>query len=48
MEQLNHALEKMDIENPYYVSNLTEKILWRFFQACQRLDKGRGGVCLGQ
>ena len=39
MEQLNHALEKMDIENPYYVSNLTEKYYGDFSKHAKGLTR---------
>lgn len=39
MDQLNHALEKMDIENPYYVSNLTEKYYGDFSKHAKGLTR---------
>lgn len=39
MDELNGALERMDIENPYYVSNLTEKYYGDFSKHAKGLTR---------
>lgn len=39
MSELNHALEKLDIENPYFVSNLTEKYYGDFSKHAKGLTR---------